>query len=199
MATHKGEEKLIDFSQGQYLVFPYDDVKNIGPGLCFVLYNVNDEKDARLWKAADPKSCAYWMTAIRTAIRISRSTTTSSGDVKICNQMRKEIMGATIASEYVSILIRRMRNNYAYRSSNNNNDDDDGTTNNNHADGLRVPVAWVHSEMEKMDSNYLKMAGRIGQLGKRPAYGRPATAAARPATTITTSTNRIKTSLPPPR
>ena len=155
MATHKGEEKLIDFSQGQYLVFPYDDVKNIGPGLCFVLYNVNDEKDARLWKAADPKSCAYWMTAIRTAIRISRSTTTSSGDVKICNQMRKEIMGATIASEYVSILKRRMRNNYAYRSSNNNNDDDDGATNNNHADGLRVPVAWVHSEMEKMDSNYL--------------------------------------------
>ena len=42
------------------------------------------------------------------------------------------------------------------------------------------------------------MAGCIGQLGKRPAYGRPATAAARPATTITTSTNKIKTSPPHP-
>ena len=42
------------------------------------------------------------------------------------------------------------------------------------------------------------MAGRIGQLGKRPAYGRPATAAARSATTITTSTNKIKTSPPHP-
>ena len=41
------------------------------------------------------------MTAIRTAIRINRATATSSADVKICNTLRKEIMAATVANEYV--------------------------------------------------------------------------------------------------
>ena len=45
-------------------------------------------------------------------------------------------MAARVANEYVSILKKRMQSSQG-------------------KDGLRVPVAWVHSEMEKVDKDYL--------------------------------------------
>ena len=97
------------------------------------MYNIADEKESRVWRAEDAKSCTRWMTAIRTAT-YQRATATSSADVKICNTLRKEIMAARVANEYVSILKKECK---VVR-----------------ANGLRV--LWRgHSEMEKVDKDYL--------------------------------------------
>ena len=52
-ALHRGDEKVIDFSQSQYLIFPYNDVRGTESGHCFVMYNIADEKESRVWRAED--------------------------------------------------------------------------------------------------------------------------------------------------
>ena len=93
----------------------------LSQGIVSVMYNIADEKESRVWRAEDAKSCTRWMTAIRTAIRINRATATSSADVKFATLCERK-MAATVANEYVSILKKRMQSSQG-------------------KDGLRVPVA----------------------------------------------------------
>jgi|EP00945_MAST-04E_sp_MAST-4E-sp1_P000513 hypothetical protein len=134
-----GDGTTIDYGQGSYLVFPYENSRRVEPGRCFIVYDAKKKEESRIWMAKDAEDRKRWMTSIRTAIRVAMSTASASRDIKRCSTLRSEIVGAQTSDDYKHILHRRM-----------------GFEDNPYGPGeLCVPVAWVHSEMEKIDKGHL--------------------------------------------